>query len=170
MLKLNSQRGQAALEYLMTYGWAILIVGFVGLILWQMGIFKITPSQPGYSGFSQVRPLDWALYSNGTLSLVLVNEAGTRVNISQHGVIASIFGDACCCSTPPCMLPACPPASTVTLRAGETTKVDVDCSNVVSSRHIIAGEYYRAKINISYRNLVSGMDHRSIGECWGTVS
>jgi len=35
--------GQGAMEYLMTYGWAILVVIIVGVVLWQMGLFNPTP-------------------------------------------------------------------------------------------------------------------------------
>ncbi len=33
-------RAQAALEYLMTYGWALLIVVIVGVALWSLGVFN----------------------------------------------------------------------------------------------------------------------------------
>ena len=32
-------KGQGAMEYLMTYGWAILVVMIVGVVLWQLGVF-----------------------------------------------------------------------------------------------------------------------------------
>ncbi len=34
-------RAQAALEYLMTYGWALLIVVIVGVALWSLGVFNV---------------------------------------------------------------------------------------------------------------------------------
>ncbi len=34
------KRGQGALEYLMTYGWALLIIAIAGLVLWKLGVFK----------------------------------------------------------------------------------------------------------------------------------
>jgi len=36
-MKNNRQR---AIEYLATYGWAVLVVIIVGVVLWQMGIFE----------------------------------------------------------------------------------------------------------------------------------
>jgi len=33
-------KGQGAMEILLTYGWAILVVIIVGVVLWQMGIFN----------------------------------------------------------------------------------------------------------------------------------
>ena len=36
----KSKRSQSALEYMMTYGWAILIIVIVAVILYSMGIFN----------------------------------------------------------------------------------------------------------------------------------
>jgi hypothetical protein len=51
-------RGQGAMEYLMSYGWAILVVMVVGAALWQLGIFNMGGSvPPTSSGFSTVKPI-----------------------------------------------------------------------------------------------------------------
>ena len=46
---------QSALEYMMTYGWAILIIVIVAVVLYSFGIFTpssfITPTTTGFSGF-----------------------------------------------------------------------------------------------------------------------
>ena len=41
---LTSRRSQSALEYMMTYGWAILIIVIVAVILYSMGIFNPSSS------------------------------------------------------------------------------------------------------------------------------
>jgi hypothetical protein len=50
------KNGQSALEYMMTYGWAILIIVIVAVILYSMGIFNprgaITPTSTGFAPFS----------------------------------------------------------------------------------------------------------------------
>ncbi len=49
-------KGQSALEYMMTYGWAILIIVIVAVILYSMGIFNprasVTTSSLGFSPFA----------------------------------------------------------------------------------------------------------------------
>jgi len=56
-MKLTS-RAQGAMEYLMTYGWAILVVMMVGLAMWRIGILNInTQTPPTYSGFGAIKPL-----------------------------------------------------------------------------------------------------------------
>ena len=53
---INSKRSQSALEYMMTYGWAILIIVIVAVILYSMGIFNpsssVTFTSSGFSPFT----------------------------------------------------------------------------------------------------------------------
>jgi len=58
------EKGQAAMEYLMTYGWAILIIIVVVGALFAMGVFKTESAvacSPCFSNFAFVD------YSGGTL-------------------------------------------------------------------------------------------------------
>jgi hypothetical protein len=51
-------RGQGAMEYLMTYGWAILVIMMVGAAMWRLGVFSISASVPPTStGFDAVKPI-----------------------------------------------------------------------------------------------------------------
>lgn len=50
-------KGQTAMEYLMTYGWAILIVIVVVAALYSMGVFTLTggvPCSPCFSYFAYI--------------------------------------------------------------------------------------------------------------------
>ncbi len=51
-----TKKGQSALEYMMTYGWAILIIVIVAVILYSMGIFNpsssVTFTSSGFSPFT----------------------------------------------------------------------------------------------------------------------
>lgn len=62
------KKGQAAMEYLMTYGWAILIVIVVVAALYAMGVFRLggttTPCSPCFG--TQFAYVD---YADGTLKL-----------------------------------------------------------------------------------------------------
>ena len=57
-LALLNKRSQSALEYMMTYGWAILIIVIVAVILYSMGIFNpsssITSTVTGFSNLGAV--------------------------------------------------------------------------------------------------------------------
>ena len=51
-----AKRAQAAIEYMMTYGWAVLIIVVVMVFLYSMGVFSpsrsVTPTSTGFSPFS----------------------------------------------------------------------------------------------------------------------
>ena len=81
------RKGQAATEFLMTYGWAILAIVIVAAVLWNMGVFKgqcakTAPVQVFGSG-EQLQVSDWNLDINNKLTLQLKNLAGNDISISS---------------------------------------------------------------------------------------
>jgi hypothetical protein len=77
-------RGQTAVEYLMTYGWAILIILIVAGVLAYYGIFAPAGFLgPTARGFGQIQVLNpWSVAaSNGAISLNLANRVGGAVEI-----------------------------------------------------------------------------------------
>jgi hypothetical protein len=83
-------KSQASLEFLMTYGWAILIIIVALVIAWQMGLFNPKNIESGYSGFWGVIPEDFSYNSGGLLRLSIQNEVGAtitlrKINISIDG-------------------------------------------------------------------------------------
>lgn len=63
------------MEYLMTYGWAILVVIIVGIVLWQSGVFGT--GSGGVSGFDKVRVRDYSFSSaTDNLTVKFENAAG----------------------------------------------------------------------------------------------
>ena len=155
---ISGRKGQTALEYLMTYGWMIIIIGVVAVVLWQMGIFTPQSTPPGCTGFSQITPSDWkASYTSGNLTMTLFNNAGTQINLTDVNV--SVFNTNCTGAQ----------VTNGTMRAGEYYQVVVpnNCSRAFSSLGV--GQYYKADITIVYSNLASGIGHNSVGECHGSL-
>jgi len=75
------KKAQAAMEYLMTYGWAILIVIVVVAALYAMGVFRIgAPAVPCSPCFSYFAYIDYAagtlLIRNGAREVVLDSLVG----------------------------------------------------------------------------------------------
>ncbi len=72
----KAKRSQSALEYMMTYGWAILIIVIVAVILYSMGIFNpgsgITKSSSGFSPFAA--------------SAAICNEFGVMLSFTVGGL------------------------------------------------------------------------------------
>lgn len=81
------KKGQSALEYLMTYGWAILIIIIVGGVLYYYGVFS--PGKlVGESkiGFSKVDVDAWTIDTSGAtpvMKIKLVNKVGKDINITN---------------------------------------------------------------------------------------
>ena len=87
-MKSLGKNAQGAMEYLMTYGWAILVVMIVGVVLWNIGIFDdagITRATGRSIGFSTYRigAIDASIKcTTSNLTVILTNQAGvTLTNI-----------------------------------------------------------------------------------------
>jgi hypothetical protein len=91
-------KGQAAMEYLMTYGWAILIVIAVVVALYAMGVFRIgagaQPCSPCFPSGSAVAYVDHnanvLVLRVGPRDLAWINVTNqTGFEISQTGPFSS---------------------------------------------------------------------------------
>ncbi len=81
-------RGQAASEYLMTYGWAILAVLIAGIVLMESGVVGLGSTTTSSSGLSSLTPIlstckagsgIWS--SDLGVSCQFINNAGTSIII-----------------------------------------------------------------------------------------
>jgi hypothetical protein len=152
-----SARGQSALEYMMTYGWAVLIVLIIGVVVWQMGLLDLSQNiNPDKRGFSQVAPLDWRLAEDGTFTVVVQNNAGTMLDITAAGANVIIGGGTCTLATG---IPI------NDFRPAATRQLDFNTCAVTRKN----GEYYRVNLSITYLNKGSGLVHVSNGVMWGPV-
>ena len=82
-------RGQGAMEYLMTYGWAILVVMIVGIVMWQLGIFNLGQTTATTAkGFSRIKPMLTGAECHGTgavandCSFQFTNGAGGSITVT----------------------------------------------------------------------------------------
>jgi hypothetical protein len=91
------KKGQTALEYLITYGWAILIILVVLAVLWYYDVFN-----PGkWAGETRYCPADFEMLGatlsgagsvNGTLTLVLGNKVGNQITLNTITVAGDLTG------------------------------------------------------------------------------
>src|SRR3989338_9115903 len=92
---MRNKKGQAAMENLMTYGWAILIVVVVAGVLAYYGVFS--PKVTAKTGFSQVDVVSpWNLKANGDLVVQVQNKVGQDINITRifaYGVAYDVSPD-----------------------------------------------------------------------------
>jgi len=92
------RKGQGALEYLMTYGWALLIIVVVGAALYGLGVLNPgTYAKAACSGFTYFNHRDHKMTTDGNFSMWLNNGAYTadftNISIRKSGGLWS-NGDA----------------------------------------------------------------------------
>jgi hypothetical protein len=92
------RKGQGAMEYLMTYGWALLVIIIVGAALFALGILNpATYQQKRCNGFQYVTYMDQsAVDATGTYTLHIRNGVND-INITQisvTGTNTTAVGDA----------------------------------------------------------------------------
>jgi hypothetical protein len=81
------RKGQAALDFLMTYGWAIALVVIIAAVLFSMRLFD-TSNFVGNkaTGFSGVAVKDWTYTAAGAFSVLFSNQVGQPVIINAVNV------------------------------------------------------------------------------------
>jgi len=90
------KKGQTALEYLMTYGWAILIIVVVVAALFAMNVFNPSAwTGETASGFASFK-VDAFSYNgaaeNGIVNFTLGNQLGSTITITSVSVTESSNG------------------------------------------------------------------------------
>ena len=123
----HSKKAQSAMEYLMTYGWAILIIAVALAILYQLGIFGGSSALVGTSCLAATGYLCGAPQLNTTGNLI--------VQFGQVGQTITLTGIACTGN-------AVPPSSLqnvaqTQLATGQTIPLVFNCplnSNVIGSK------------------------------------
>jgi hypothetical protein len=85
----SSKKAQSALEYMMTYGWAILIIVIVAVILYSMGIFNpsssVTFTSSGFSPFI----IKSAFCNN--IGLKVAIQAGPLPNLATSVQVTKVY-------------------------------------------------------------------------------
>ncbi len=153
---MTRKKAQSAMEYLMTYGWAILIVIIVAAALYSLGIFNpATYTGRIPTGFTTLgTPTDWDLTSSGDLSIILNNRLADPITV--YSVTASMGTATDTNETSFSMAPGEEyqyPASASGLNLGSKT----------------AGTTYSVNVEIFY-NAGGGLNHTETGTLTGTVS
>ncbi len=149
------RKAQSAIEFLMTYGWAVMIILAVVAILFIIGVF----SPMGLAPNSCVLPSGLSCYGykisdGGDLTLQVSQSTGNDMTITRLG---------CSESGTPSLTTLSPP---VTVGSGR----HADLSNLITCRKSddvstpSAGQYYTGTIYIEYRDEETGLMHLVKGD------
>ena len=165
-----NKKGQGAMEYLMTYGWAILVVLIVGIVLWQLGIFNLGGSSKTSTGFGAIKPLSWSLMGTGATITMTSGEGGsvtmsipdpTGSAISNPSLV--VDGKACTTITSVNGVTPAVNVSTIIPAGKEFQVVFADCTNGT------LGTVYNAILSLSYTKQIGSLseNHTSTGNLRG---
>jgi hypothetical protein len=91
---MKMKKGQGAFEYMMSYGWAVLVIVVLAVVLWNLGVFNPSSASTA-TGFSAIRPVAWSFQGTGlggensiyrtNAKLAFANIAGIDLTIAING-------------------------------------------------------------------------------------
>ena len=149
MINIKSKKGQAAMEFLMTYGWAILVVLVAIGALAYFGVLSPDRFLPAKCTLqSGIACLDHKA-TTSFIQIVIHNSLG--YDIDQISVRTQ----------------TCGPDSTYTSLANGgqgTYTLTCDSDPVTLGNQPLQGSKYTAVLNISYRIIDTGLQHYNLGQ------
>jgi hypothetical protein len=148
------KRGQTAIEFLMTYGWAILVVMIAIASLTYFGVLNPSRSLPERCLFGNNINCQDSLISisggNGALNVSILNGLGmTLYDLS---------------AVPDGFVGACTVSSTI---LSPDSVASIDCS--VTSPSLILNEKSKLKLKLNFKKTPIGYNQVSLGEIYATV-
>jgi len=140
------------MEYLMTYGWAILVVIIVGVVLWQMGIFNPSGgTAPGSKGFGSVRPNDWACSAaTDDVSVRWVNGAGEKITVTESSGGCTYEGVA----------------TDATFNASTNAVMTCVYTDDAGCADAAAGDRFESTVTLAWVPAAGGIAHTESGQVW----
>jgi len=153
---MSFRKGQAALDFLMTYGWAIALVVIIAAVLFALGIFDVSNfTGSRAAGFSGVAVTGWNMNSAGTMSMKFSNQVGTQVRVDAVSVtigqnVTTLTG-----------LP-------VTLNTGESSATLSTAAAAFGTQ--TPGTGYTAKVNVNYTDTNANFAYTTSGTLTGRIA
>jgi len=165
----NSRKGQAAMEFLMTYGWAILVVIVVLGVLATYGVFDVDTFIPERCNLPvdlncKDHRLSSDASSNGEIKLLIENGKGNDIYIMNITAVSTDFLGANCSTNL---------TAEVLVKNGQTADLTVNVSSADRDINCSIDESYRGsakktKWDVYVEWYFSGSDsdyaHKTIGE------
>jgi len=150
----NNKKGQAALEFLMTYGWAILaaiiVIGALGSYFYfnQSTQSNALVNAPFYAEA-------WSIAADG-FELGLQNNGGEALNVTSVTIVDSAGTITCT-------------GAGAAVSAGETVDFTVKTGGAACADLLSAGDSFKGSITIAYTKGDSSIELASSGSISGTV-
>lgn len=155
----GKHKAQSAMEYILNYSWAIILIIIVFIALWALGVFDLGSSTvPRTTGTSRQKPIDASLLLDGSCSNTAVCVEVDVVN-GEPGLIvfntapnATVNGNS---NIAGCTIDGIDPGvTTVTIRQGQ--KYSLSCLGMAGAPSIEEGEAAESEIILSYSAVIAG--------------
>jgi hypothetical protein len=150
-------RGQSAMEFLMTYGWAVMVMLVVIAVLFTLGVFNPQNAAPNSCVLpSGLSCFGYAISDGGVLWLDIGQATGDDIVINEIGCSAK--------DTNPNIVPI---ADGYIARGRHLNLTGLPrCENAEGAAYPYpaAGQYYRGNLIIVYTEQKTGIAHRVTGD------
>lgn len=147
---MRKSRGQASLEYLVTYGWAFLSIVIIIAALWYLGAFDPQKFSSNKHGFSEsFTVLDFSGATDGRLTIHLGNNVDSKIQLMN---VSWFDGNP---------VPLYSSSSPLMLAEGESGVYTI---SGVTPTNLRQGDFFEVtSLIISYRDLKTGFLHNASG-------
>lgn len=147
------KKAQAGLDFLMTYGWALLLIVLIIGALFALGIFDIGSFLGSRAaGFAQVGVSAWRVADTGALTVQFENHVGSDIQITN---VDAFMGTQAINYTTPIDLANGERSSTITLGTFPTPGT--------------VGSSYSVELELTYTDTATGFEYGDAGTITGQV-
>ncbi len=152
-----NKRAQAAMEFLMTYGWAILVVLLAIGALAYFGVLspqKLLPERTTFT--APIANLDNAVVSatDNSVEIAFKNNKGVAITLPLTGTVEPAAGITCANPVVTGTYLGSPLNSTISIPNGGTFLLKWDCTDL--NPVPTAGDKFKAELTFEYRNVETG--------------
>ncbi|MFH1447614.1 MAG: hypothetical protein ABIG39_02015 [Candidatus Micrarchaeota archaeon] len=138
---MSFRRGQAAMEYLMTYGWAILVIVIVLAALLYLGIFNLDPPEVCTMPAGMTCPKSYLSSAADQLNVTLVNGLQKSITITN----------VTCTKDPSNYSGGWAVASQMNASLGQAININLKCADELGlPLSFDVGDSLSARINVQY--------------------
>jgi hypothetical protein len=153
------RRGQAALEFLTTYGWAFLVILVMIGAISYFGILQPTKLLPSRCTISpEFNCVDYAIDSSGFIQLQLKQNAGK-----------TIFLNNITCAYEETVVRGLPSPSPASSPSSWSPKATLPLNCTIPAVGLLAGQKVKVTFDITYQKSATGLTHVTSGELFNEV-
>ncbi len=155
----GNDKAQSAMEYLITYGWAILVLSIILAALFMLNVFNPSAFAPSYCVFpaSFTCGVVALSHTTGNVAVTVGQSLGTPINVTAIGCNdqGTVTG----------MISYMPASSNIYIGIGSNyTFTSIPCYQNGAVVSGATGTLYSGYIVLSYTNLQTGFQHTAIAK------